>query len=87
VLVCTTSIQLSNDNHDSWGACTTSAECKTVTTAVLMVMSGMDPQMISGNLGRVLLSFGWVVSKWVLLGCGSVMVRLRDVIEASSLRR
>jgi hypothetical protein len=87
VLVSTTSIQLSNDNHDSWGTCTTSTECKTVTTAVLMVMSGMDPHMISGNLGRVLLSFGWVVSKWVLLGCGSVMVRLRDVIEASSLRR
>jgi hypothetical protein len=33
-----------------------------------------------------LLSLGWVVSKWVLLGCGSVMVRLRDAIEASSLR-
>jgi hypothetical protein len=26
------------------------------------------------------------VSKWVLLGCGSVTVRLRDAIEASSLR-
>jgi hypothetical protein len=34
-----------------------------------------------------LLSLGWVVSKWVLLGCGSVMVRLRDAMEASSLRR
>jgi hypothetical protein len=34
-----------------------------------------------------LLSLGWVVSKWVLLGCGSVMVRLRDAIVASSLRR
>jgi hypothetical protein len=34
-----------------------------------------------------LLSHDWVVSKWVLLGCGSVTVRLRDVIEASSLRR
>jgi hypothetical protein len=33
-----------------------------------------------------LLSLGWVVSKWVLLGCGSVTVRLRDVIEVSSLR-
>jgi hypothetical protein len=50
-------------------------------------MSGMDPHMISGNLGWVLLSLGWVVSKWVLLGCGSVMVRLHDAIEASSLRR
>jgi hypothetical protein len=26
------------------------------------------------------------VSKWVLLGCGSVTVRLCDAIEASSLR-
>jgi hypothetical protein len=34
-----------------------------------------------------LLSLGWVVSKWVLLGCGLVTVRLRDAIEASSLRR
>jgi hypothetical protein len=50
-------------------------------------MSGMDPNMISGNLGCVLLSLGWVVSKWVLLGCGSVTVRLHDAIEASSLRR
>jgi hypothetical protein len=27
------------------------------------------------------LSLGWVVSKWVLLGRRSVMVRLRDAIE------
>jgi hypothetical protein len=67
--------------------CTTSAECKTVITAMLMVMSGMNPHMISGNLGWVfLLSLGWVGSKWILLGCGSVTVRLRDAIEASSLR-
>jgi hypothetical protein len=26
------------------------------------------------------------VSKWILLGCGSITVRLRDAIEASSLR-
>jgi hypothetical protein len=80
------SIRLSKDNHDSWGTCTASAECKTVIIAVLTVMNGMDPHMISGNLGWVLLSLGWVVSKWVLLGCGSVTVRLRDAIEASSLR-
>jgi hypothetical protein len=30
--------------------CTTSAECKTVRTAVLTLMSGMDPHMISWNL-------------------------------------
>jgi hypothetical protein len=31
------------------GTCTTSAECKTIITAVLTVMSGMDPHMISGT--------------------------------------
>jgi hypothetical protein len=35
------------DDRDSWGMCTTSAECKTVITAMLTVMSGMDPHMIS----------------------------------------
>jgi hypothetical protein len=33
-----------------------------------------------------LLSLNWVVSKWVLLGCGSVKMRLCDAIEANSLR-
>jgi hypothetical protein len=37
------------DDRDSWGMCTTSANCKTVITAVLTVMSGMDPHMISGT--------------------------------------
>jgi hypothetical protein len=37
------------DDRDSWGLCTTSAECKTVITAVLTVMSGMDAHMISGT--------------------------------------
>jgi hypothetical protein len=41
----------SKDDHDSWGMCTTSVECKTVIIAVLMVMSGMDAHRISGNLG------------------------------------
>jgi hypothetical protein len=50
VLLHTTSIRLSKDNHDSWLTCTTSTECKIVITAVLKVMSGMDPHMISGNL-------------------------------------
>jgi hypothetical protein len=81
------SIRLSKDNHDSWRMCTTYVECKIVISVVFTVMSGMDPHMISEKLGWVFLSLGWVVSKWVLLGCGSVMVRLRDVIEASSLRR
>jgi hypothetical protein len=39
-------------------------QCRTIITAVLTVMSGMDPHMISGNLGWVfLLSLGWFVSK------------------------
>jgi hypothetical protein len=46
------SIRLSKDNHDSWITCTTSAECKTIITAVLTVMSGMDPHIISGNIGK-----------------------------------
>jgi hypothetical protein len=80
VLIGTTSIWLSEDNHDSWVTCTTSAECKTVITTV---MSSMDPHMISGNPG-----FGWVgFSKWIVLGCGSVKVRLRDAIEVRTLRR
>jgi hypothetical protein len=69
------SIRLLEDNHDSWVTCTTSTECKTVITAMLTVMSGMDPHMISGNPG-----FNWVgmvgLSKWILLGCGSVTVIL-----------
>jgi hypothetical protein len=51
VLIGTTSIRLSKDNHDSWVTCTTSAECKTVIIAMLMVMSVMDPPMISENIG------------------------------------
>jgi hypothetical protein len=39
----------SKDDHDSWGTCITSVECKTVITPVLMVMNGMDPHMISGT--------------------------------------
>jgi hypothetical protein len=64
VLIDTMGIWLSKDNHDSWGMCTTSTECKTVITAVLMVMSGMDPHIISGNLE-------WVFVK-SQLGCVKV---------------
>jgi hypothetical protein len=42
---------------------TTSTECKTVMTAVLTVMSGMYPHMISGTSDEFWLSLGWVVSK------------------------
>jgi hypothetical protein len=41
------------DDRDSWGMCTTSAECKTVITAVLTIMSGMDPHMSSGTRVRL----------------------------------
>jgi hypothetical protein len=37
------------DDRDSWRMCTTSAECKTIITTMLTVMSGMDPHMISGT--------------------------------------
>jgi hypothetical protein len=57
-----TSIRLSKDNHDSWVMCTSSAECKTVITVVLMVMRGMDPYMIRWNLRWVWFSLvGWFV--------------------------
>jgi hypothetical protein len=44
--------------------CTISAECKTVITVVLIVMSSMDPHMIRWNLRWVwvgLVWFGWLV--------------------------
>jgi hypothetical protein len=59
VHVGTMSIRLSEDNHDSWVMCTTSAECKTVITAMLTNISGMYPHMISWNLRWVW--FGWLV--------------------------
>jgi hypothetical protein len=37
------------DDRDSWVTCKTSVECKTIIAAVLTVMSGMDPHMISGT--------------------------------------
>jgi hypothetical protein len=59
VIIGTMSIQLFKDNHDLWGTCTTSAECKTVITATLTIMSGIDPHMISENLGWVMVK-SWV---------------------------
>jgi hypothetical protein len=56
------SIRLSEDDHDSWVTCTTSADCKTIITAVLTVRSGMDPHMISWNLRWVWFGLvGWFV--------------------------
>jgi hypothetical protein len=37
------------DDRDSWGMCTTSTECRTIITAVLTIMTDMDPDMISGT--------------------------------------
>jgi hypothetical protein len=76
VLVDTMSIRLSEDNHGSWVTSTTFAKCKTVITAILTVMSGMDPHMIRWNLRWDWFGLVWLVglSKWILLGCGSVMV-------------
>ncbi len=51
------SIRLSEDNHDSWVTCTACAECKTVITAVLTIMSGVDPHMISETQNGFWLSF------------------------------
>jgi hypothetical protein len=91
VLIGTMSIRLSKDNHDTWVTCTTSAEWKTVITVALTVMSGIYPHMISGNLGWVMVKswvgLGWVVSKWALLGCGLVTVKLRGTIKIVSLKR
>jgi hypothetical protein len=81
VLIGTTGIQISKDNHDSWVMCTTSVECKTVITAALTVMSGMDPHMISGNLRWVLVKSLVGCVKVGLLGSWSVMVRLCDAIK------
>jgi hypothetical protein len=61
--------------------CITSTECKTVITAMLTVMSGMHPHMISGTWDW----FGYVLGLDCVevgyLGCGSVMVRLYDAIK------
>jgi hypothetical protein len=63
--------------------CTTSIECKTVMTATLMVMSDMDPHMISGT--RDLVGLGFVKVGFIRLWVGQV--RLRDAIEIVTLRR
>jgi hypothetical protein len=65
-------IQLSKDNHDSWGICTTSVESKTVITTVLTIMSGMDPHMISAIWDGFWLSLLLGCVDVGLLGCGSV---------------
>jgi hypothetical protein len=51
------------DNHDSWGMCIISVECRTVMTAMLMVMSGMDPHTIRETLGWC----GWDVGSLSVL--------------------
>jgi hypothetical protein len=81
VLIGTMSIPLSKDNHDSWKICITSTECKTIITVMLMVMSGMDPHMISGTWDELLVKSFIGLCQVGLLGCGSVTVRLCDAIK------
>jgi hypothetical protein len=52
--------------------CTTSAECKTIITVVLTVMSNMDPSIISGNLGWVFVKswLGYVEMGFIRLWVG-----------------
>jgi hypothetical protein len=60
---------------------TPSVECKTIITVVLMVMSSMDPHMISETWDGFWLSL-WLGHVEVgLLGCGLVTVRLCGAIE------
>jgi hypothetical protein len=44
--------------------CTSSVECKTIITAVLTVMSGLDPHMIRWNLRWVWIGIGLVWLGW-----------------------
>jgi hypothetical protein len=71
--------------------CTTSAECKTVITTVLRVMSSMDPHMISWNLRWVCFGLDWISLGWFiekdLFRYGSITVRLHDAIEVRTWRR
>jgi hypothetical protein len=49
-------------------------------------MCGMYPQMISGNLGSVLVkSLVGLCQSRVYLGCGSVRVRLCDAIKVVTI--
>jgi hypothetical protein len=59
-----------HDDHDSWGMCTTSIECKIVITVVLTVISSMDPHKISETWVR-LVELGLVSLIW--LGRSSVV--------------
>jgi hypothetical protein len=77
--------QASKDDHDSWEMCTTSAESQTVITAMLTVMRGMDPHMISGTWMGFLLSLWLGCVEVCLLGCWSVTVRLHNAIEVVTI--
>jgi hypothetical protein len=52
-----------------------------------MIMSGMDPHMISGTWDGFWLSLWLGCVEVGLLGCWLVTMRLRDAIELLSLRR
>jgi hypothetical protein len=57
------------DNHYPWGMCTTSIESQAVITAMLTVMSGMDPQMISGTWVELV----WLGQFWSVLLVRSIL--------------
>jgi hypothetical protein len=62
-------------NHDSWGICTTSVECRTIMTVMLTFMSGMDAHTIRVTWIGMVGMLGWFVSlffkvkllQWTLL--------------------
>jgi hypothetical protein len=58
----------SKDHCGSWEMCTTSIESRTIMTAVLTIMSGMDPHTISRNM----VEFGYQLGVWVVLLFGSI---------------
>jgi hypothetical protein len=49
-------------NRDSWGMFTTFAECRSVKTTMLMVLSGMDPHTIRETWIGMVGLLGWLVS-------------------------
>jgi hypothetical protein len=55
------------DNHDSWGMCTASEECRTIMTAMVLVMTSMDPHMIRVRWISMVGILGWLVSLFFLV--------------------
>jgi hypothetical protein len=64
------------EDHDSWVKCTNSAECQTEYSAVLTVMSSLDPRMISRG-GCFSWSGNWVEFPEVKENLWSIFSRLK----------